>query len=193
MVITLRGKLVAAGGAAIFAAGAVHAGTILHVDDSAPPGGDGLSWQTAYRFLADAMIAAASGGVDEVRVGQGAYLPDRDELHPSGTGDVTASFDFLAAFALKGGFAGFGAPDPDARDPDAFLTTLSGDIDGDGVLDEDNSRHVVTAIFTLGQIIVDGFTVTGGRALDFTLIFSQGGGLRCQNGNMLDGRTVVGR
>ena len=29
---------------------AAHADTI-YVDDDAPPGGDGLTWDTAYRFL----------------------------------------------------------------------------------------------------------------------------------------------
>ncbi len=42
---------------------AAHAGTILYVDDDAPLNGDGLSWDTAFRFLQDALAdAAASGG-----------------------------------------------------------------------------------------------------------------------------------
>ena len=40
---------------------------VLHVDDSAPPGGDGSSWNAAYRFLQDA-LAAAGGSVTEIRI-----------------------------------------------------------------------------------------------------------------------------
>ena len=31
---------------------------VLYVDDDAPPGGDGLTWNSAYRFLQDAMAFA---------------------------------------------------------------------------------------------------------------------------------------
>ena len=54
--------------------------TILYVDDDAPAGGDGLSWDTAYRFLQDALFFASDpgNGVTEIRVGQGTYAPDSD-------------------------------------------------------------------------------------------------------------------
>ncbi|MEE9129337.1 MAG: hypothetical protein V3T84_04915 [Phycisphaerales bacterium] len=41
--------------------GAAHGGGVLYVDDDAPPGGDGTSWNTAYRFLQDAMTDAGGG------------------------------------------------------------------------------------------------------------------------------------
>ena len=34
---------------------AVRAGSVLHVDDGAPAGGDGSSWSSAFRFLTDAL------------------------------------------------------------------------------------------------------------------------------------------
>lgn len=37
---------------------AARAGVVLHVDDDAPPGGDGLSWTTPYRFRADTRESA---------------------------------------------------------------------------------------------------------------------------------------
>ena len=63
----------------------------IFVDDDAPPGGDGLSWSTAYRFLQDALYSLPDGM--EVRVAQGVYKPDRDEANPAGTGDRLARFD----------------------------------------------------------------------------------------------------
>ena len=60
---------------------AAHGGGVLYVDDDAPFGGDGTSWDTAYRFLQDAMTDAGRGGIAEIRVGQGTYKPDRDEAN----------------------------------------------------------------------------------------------------------------
>ena len=48
----------------------------LYVDDDAPPGGDGASWNAAFDDLQDALTAAAGGGVSRIFVAQGAYLPD---------------------------------------------------------------------------------------------------------------------
>ena len=66
--------------AAVLAVGthAVHAGTVVYVDDDGPVGGDGVSWVTAYRFLQDALAFAASpdNGVGDIRVGQGLYVPN---------------------------------------------------------------------------------------------------------------------
>ncbi|MHC4092314.1 MAG: right-handed parallel beta-helix repeat-containing protein, partial [Planctomycetota bacterium] len=67
---------------------ATHAVTILHVDADAPAGGTGLTWSNAYQFLRDALAdaAAAGGAVNEIRVAQGVYLPDRNEANPQGAG-----------------------------------------------------------------------------------------------------------
>ncbi len=88
--------------------GAAHGGAILFVDNDAPPGGDGTSWDTAYRFLQDALADASGGGVTEVRVGQGTYKPDRDQANPNGTGDSLATFQLLSDVSVVGGFAGIG-------------------------------------------------------------------------------------
>ncbi len=54
---------------------------VLFVDDDAGPGGDGLSWATAYRSLQDALSFAGDPdhGIDEIRVAQGAYVPYEPE------------------------------------------------------------------------------------------------------------------
>ena len=67
---------------AMFAISSVaHGGGVLYVDDDAPPGGDGTSWSTAYRFRQDALTDACGGGIAEIRVGQGTYTSDRDEAN----------------------------------------------------------------------------------------------------------------
>jgi hypothetical protein len=79
-------------------AAAAQASTVLYVDDDAPPAGDGLTSETAYRFLQDALAdAAASGGtVNEIRAAQGTYTPDRDKANPDGNINVV---DFLILLA----------------------------------------------------------------------------------------------
>ena len=49
---------------------------VVFVDDDAAPGGNGAGWNTAHRFLQDALQVATT----EIRVAQGTYLPDRTEV-----------------------------------------------------------------------------------------------------------------
>ncbi len=107
---------------------AVHAGSVLFVDDDAPPGGDGTTWDTAYRFLQDALTNASGGGVSEIRIAQGTYRPDKDEANPDGTADPEATFQLIDGVALAGGYAGLGEPDPDDHDIELYQTILSGSI-----------------------------------------------------------------
>ena len=62
---------------------------VLFVDDDAPPGGDGMSWDSAYRFLQDAFAYADNQGnfTIEIRVAQGVYQPDRTQDNAKGSGD----------------------------------------------------------------------------------------------------------
>ena len=151
--------------------GAVTAatGSVVHVDDDAPAGGDGSSWSGAYRFLQDA-LASAAGTPTEIRVAQGTYAPDRSEASPGGTGDRDATFQLLSGVEILGGFAGLGSPDPDARDVTGFPTVLSGDLNGDDgppgsfVNNAENSRNVVTGDGTDLSAVLEGVTVTGGNA-----------------------------
>ena len=73
-------------------------GTVFYVDDDAPPGGDGQSWDTAYGFLQDALTPPALPG-DEIRVAQGVYKPDRSEANPNGTGSRNISFQLSCVTA----------------------------------------------------------------------------------------------
>jgi len=145
------------------------AGVVLYVDDDAPPGGDGMSWNTAFRFLRDALAYAADPEheVSEIRIAQGAYLPDRDESVPDGTGDRRATFSLVDAVALMGGYAGLGAENPDARNVELYETILTGDLTGDDepdfVNNDENSYHVVS-IDEEREAVIDGCIITAGNA-----------------------------
>jgi predicted outer membrane repeat protein len=162
---------------------AVQAQTVLYVDDDGPVGGDGLSWSTSYRFLQDALLAAEVIGIfDEIRVAQGTYLPDRNEGIPGGSGarDATFNLSNQVSLSIMGGYAGIGAPDPDARDIDAYPTILSGDLlgnDGPNFANNDeNSFRVVSSWYLDSTVVLDGFTITASNN-DRSYPDSRGGGM----------------
>ena len=144
---------------------------IIYVDDSATGSDDGTSWMDAFTDLQDALtVAAAYPRFDEIRVAQGIYTPTEQP------GDREVSFQLIGGVAIRGGYAGFGAPDPNERDIGLYETVLSGDLNGNDVdvndpldlLDEptraENSYHVVTGNSTDPNTILDGFTITAGNA-----------------------------
>jgi parallel beta-helix repeat protein len=137
-----------------------------YVDADAPGANDGTSWLDAFNYLRNALIAAQSG--DEIWVAEGVYKPDQDLRYPNGSGRRNATFSLRNAVAIKGGFAGFGQPDPDARDIELYETILSGDLLGndgpDFANNGDNSYHVVTGSGTNATAVLDGFTITAGNA-----------------------------
>jgi hypothetical protein len=153
------------------------AGKTIYVDDDATGANDGSSWQNAYSFLQNALADAnASPKPVEIRVAQAIYRPDEDTLHPNGTGDRAATFQLINGVTIKGGYAGFGEPDPNALNIELYETILSGDLDENDVdvnesaylLEEhtraENSYHVVTGSGTDSNAILDGFTIIGGHA-----------------------------
>ncbi len=145
---------------AISVAGNVSASTI-YVDDEAPAGGDGQSWGTAFNDLQDALAAAAASGgtVDEIRVAGGRYTPGP----PDGPRDAT--FDLISEVAVRGGYAGYGAADPDERNIGVHATILDGDIQGNQTPYDgwsDNVYHVVTCTGTAEGTTVDGVTIANG-------------------------------
>jgi hypothetical protein len=156
---------------AILGSGAIaDAGSIIYVDDDAPPGGDGLSWATAHRFLRDALAHAGEGEasvVTEIRVGEGTYRPDRSSANPGGTGDRGASFEVVNGADVLGGYAGLPAGDPDERDPSLYPTVLTGDLLGDDapgfVSIDDNSWHVVRAVRVADPTTISGVSIVGGH------------------------------
>ncbi|MHC4500121.1 MAG: hypothetical protein ACYS21_13515 [Planctomycetota bacterium] len=141
-------------------------GQTIYVDADANGANDGSSWTDAFTKLQDALAAASSG--DQIRVAEGIYRPDEDSAHPEGRGDPEIAFQLKSGVVLKGGYAGFGEPDPNGRDIDDYETILSGDLDEDDGPDfannEENSYHVVFSGGISGTSVVDGFTITAGNA-----------------------------
>lgn len=134
---------------------------VIYVDDSAIDGAnDGTDWKNAYTDLKDALNIAQSG--DEVRIAQGVYKPSVAGGHRD------ATFRLQSGVIVQGGYAGYGAAEPDALDHATYLTILSGDLNGDDVSDfanhGENSYHVVTADGVDATAILRGVTISGGSA-----------------------------
>ena len=148
---------------------------IIHVDDDAPPGGNGSSWASAYQFLQDALEAAADLDKPvEIWVARGTYRPDEGKNQAQG--NRAATFQLISGVTLRGGYAGLGGPDPNARDVNFYQSILSGDLAGnDSRVDDpgdmlndptrlDNSHHVVTIGNNESASVIDGFIIAGGHA-----------------------------
>ncbi len=163
---------------------------VIYVDADAPGTNNGSSWQNAHNYLQDAVADANSSGEPvEIRVAEGTYRPDENALNPGGTGDRAATFRLISGVALRGGYAGFGRPDPNTRDVDKYETVLSGDLLGNdsNVSDawdfawdpnrSENCFHVVTAVGTNAGTVLDGFVLTGGNATAEDDAVRHGGGM----------------
>ncbi|MCZ6654069.1 MAG: hypothetical protein O7D91_13725 [Planctomycetota bacterium] len=166
---------------------------IIFVDQSATQGANnGGSWDDAFLDLQDALELAGhcTAPVEEIWVADGTYLPS----DCASTGGCTSthrniSFELLPEITVKGGYAGSGAANPNARNFELYETILSGDLTGDdasvactqnspdcdayGQLcadgfcilpanNDENSYHVVQMNF-LGDL--DGFTIKAGNSI----------------------------
>ena len=140
---------------------------VLYVDASATGSADGSSWANAFTNPQAALLQAISGC--EIHVADGVYKPTT-------TTDRMISFQLKDGVWMMGGYAGYGATDPDARDPDLFRTVLSGDI---GALNNtaDDTYNVVFATSVGSDTVIDGFTITGGNANLGKWPYKSGGGM----------------
>lgn len=136
----------------------VFAQGIVYVNKNATGANNGTRWADAYT---DLQVALANTSAGEMWVAAGTYTP------AGPNGDRNATFQLKNNVALYGGFAG-NETARDQRNPAANVTILSGDLNGDdqpGFYNQaDNSYHVVTGSGTDATAILDGFTITGGRA-----------------------------
>jgi len=161
----MTGKAMGLGFGLVFLATSAAQGTVYYVDRASPTlTPTGTSWPTAFRFLQDALDAAAPG--DTVLVSSGVFYPDKDmpwlppPIHV--LGDRNESFVLKDGVSVLGGFAGAANPDnPDERNPVLFESILDGDI-GDFGVNTDNSFHVVQGGDSTVQTLLDGFTIRNG-------------------------------
>ena len=132
---------------------------IIYVDGDANGLNDGSSWVNAYKYLQNGLAVAQSG--DEIWAAEGTYKPDE------GTGqepnDREATFRMKTGVAIYGGFPSVSDPNWSDRDPNAYETILSGNINRPWQT-SDNSYHVVTGSGTDETAVLDGFTISGGKA-----------------------------
>lgn len=89
---------------------ALGADTVLHVRIGAPPGGNGLSWESAFTEIAPAVSAAA-------------LLPGTVEIWVA-RGDYETGAEPTTGFSLLGGFAGTESSSED-RDPELNPTAIA--------------------------------------------------------------------
>ncbi|UCG47567.1 MAG: right-handed parallel beta-helix repeat-containing protein [Phycisphaerales bacterium] len=167
-----------------------HGPNMIYVDDDAPGLNNGSSWADAFNCLVDALAAAHSG--DTIFVAEGLYKPNQGAAVPEYSRDAT--FALKAAVTVRGGYAGFGRPEPDARNVKLYPTILSGDLAGDdsdpdtaaGMANdharENNSFHVVTGSPFEAAAVLDGFIITGGHA-DRSGPLSDGAGIYLNGGS----------
>jgi predicted outer membrane repeat protein len=120
---------------------------IVYVDSAAGGEGDGRSWVNAYAALETALADAGADGA-EIRVARGTY-----RLGP----DRSCAFTLRPGVRLYGGYRG------ETRDP----------ANAPSVLDGNGTYHVVIGA---DGALLDGFTITGGRA-DGEGYDGKGGGL----------------
>lgn len=153
----------------------------IHVDASAPDGGDGLTWATAYKDLNTAI--AQMDRDDVLWVAEGTYTPT----------DTSTPFTFPDRVEIYGGFPpGGGDGTFEARNPNPATnnTILSGDLLGDDVADfgnrDDNAYRVVHLSSNYNGLRLDGFTIRGGNGTLFEGFLFDGSGIHCGNNTFGD-------
>ena len=104
---------------------------IIYVDADATGANDGSSWADAYQYLGYALDNASSG--DDIHVAQGIYRPSEGYVAVPDFNWRTTTFQLKNGVTLKGGYAGFSEPDPNARDIELYETILSGDLAGNDI------------------------------------------------------------
>ena len=154
----------------------VH-GQIIYVKTNVTGNGNGTSWANAYTSLQPALAAATSG--KQIWVAKGTYKPT------TGT-DRTVSFQMKNGVKIYGGFAGTETSIGQRANygsGEANETILSGDI-GTAEVSTDNSYHVISNSGIDSTALLDGFTITGGQADNYSEqnpVPAEGGGILNSN------------
>jgi hypothetical protein len=146
------------------------ANPIIYVDDSADAGGDGISWDRAFRSL-DEALELHLDPFTEIWVAEGVYTPKLND-------DETSTFQIPDNVRLYGGFEGDESDLDDRPDPFDHPTILNGDIESGTEGDINNIVTITDASFAL----LDGFIIesAGGSAAS-----PDGGGVFIQDSSVL--------
>jgi hypothetical protein len=162
--------------------------SIVFVDDSAPSGGDGTDWDTAFDDLQAALdLANASAAVTEVWVARGTYTPSREK---SPGNPASAAFELVDGVAIFGGFVG----NETSLDSRVLPTGSDEKSQLNGLLPNGSHvNHVVTAFDVDGSAgtILDGFVIEEGNASGFSAVDQRGGGLHIEGGSPVIRNCVV--
>ena len=117
---------------------------------------NGTSWANAYPGTQ--LQTAFNNATSEVWVAAGTYLP----TYQDSPGDARSKFFYIiGGIKIYGGFPATGSPTMANRNPAIHVTTLSGDIDPVG---NNDAYHVFYMRALPSTALLDGFTISGGRA-----------------------------
>lgn len=146
----------------------------VFVDRDATGAGTGLSWADAFTNINDAISAQFPDSALDVWIADGVYSPDEGRGKQSG--DVDAVIVLNEGVRLYGGFTG-GETQFNQRDPEANLSIISGDLDGndvdgngDNIVDDysgivgENSHLLMECYQVSASTVIDGLVFTGGDA-----------------------------
>jgi hypothetical protein len=111
---------------------------------------NGTSWTNAYTALTAAIAAAAEG--DTIKIAKGIYKPTTGN-------DRNSTFMLKNYTVILGGYPNTGNPTDADRKWGQNETVLSGSVDPSNYW---NSRHIVSAVNTGSQTIIDGLIIEDG-------------------------------
>jgi hypothetical protein len=153
-------------------------GEVIYVDCHAPGTvQNGTCWAYAYRDLQRALMRAERGCGSIIKVADGVYGPG------DSSGDT---FKIPEGVFVYGGYAGYGAADPDTRDWKKYRTILS------GYVDESTRNNTVVTMgdnsLLDGVIVEEGVRGIYGDNADFQVVKciireNEERGIHCEGGN----------
>lgn len=169
-------------------------GNKIYVDSAVAVSGDGSSWGGAFRYLSDAMVAAACPNVDSILVAKGTYYPTGTQA--GANRDSTFLIRQTGGLKMFGGYPSGGG----IRDMGANATILSGDIGS--TAETDNSYHVIViAGIASGadSVVIDGFVIQRGNGSALGVHFYNGievgrlygSGINLSNNNDAGGKISI--
>ena len=144
---------------------------IVYVTPSGAGAANGTSWSNAYpgTQLQTALNTVLVGG--QVWVAAGTYLPT---YQMDGADARTKTFYIDRNIKVYGGFPATGSPTMANRNPLAYQTILSGNIDPNGSAD---AYHVVYLYRLPATAVLDGLSITEGNANGSVNLKQIGGGI----------------